>query len=154
MSPEEKSAQYSDLNANQRLLEIQAEIIAVEKRRINETLTEVEHQELKEKIKFFVSEEKSILETRYNKQKEFKDVESEKDLETVQKDKELKQILQEENNQKQKIEGELKEIIKVSQNRVWYERWWGKLLIIVVGAILVSLLNENKIINITSLIIE
>ncbi len=154
MSPEEKSAQYSDLNANQRLLEIQAEIIAVEKRRINETLTEVEHQELKEKIKFLVSEEKSILETRYNKQKEFKDVESEKDLETVQKDKELKQILQEENNQKQKIEGELKEIIKVSQNRVWYERWWGKLLIIVVGAILVSLLNENKIINITSLIIE
>ncbi len=154
MSPEEKSAQYSDLNANERLLEIQAEIIAVEKRRINETLTEQQHEELKEKIKFLVSEEKSILETRYKKQKEFKDVEVEKDLETVQKDKELKQILQEENNQKQKIEGELKEIIKVSQNRVWYERWWGKLLIIVVGAIIVSLLNEEKIINITSLIIE
>lgn len=154
MSPEEKSAQYSDLNANERLLEIQAEIIAIEKRRINETLTAGQHEELKEKIKFLVSEEKSILETRYKKQKEFKDVEVEKDLETVQKDKELRKILQEENNQKQKIEGELKEIMKVSQNRVWYERWWGKLLIIVVGAILVSLLNENKIINLTNLIIE
>ncbi|MEZ4103470.1 MAG: hypothetical protein R3B55_02880 [Candidatus Paceibacterota bacterium] len=31
MSSEEKSAQYRDLNANQRLLEIQAEIVEIEK---------------------------------------------------------------------------------------------------------------------------
>ncbi|MEZ4114389.1 MAG: hypothetical protein R3B65_03040 [Candidatus Paceibacterota bacterium] len=76
MSSEEKSAQYRDLNANQRLLEIQAEIVEIEKR-IYEKISEKEHEEIKERIKFLVSEEKSILQARYSKQKDIKDIEEE-----------------------------------------------------------------------------
>ncbi len=145
MTSEEKSAQFLDLNANQRLLEIQAEIVEIEKKRIYEDLSEKEHEEIRERIKFLVSEEKSILQVRYSKQKEIKDIETEKTLEKDQDEKEIKQMIDKENEGNEKIEGELKEIINATKVRYWYEKWWGKLIIIMLGAILVGLMGDGKI---------
>ena len=145
MSSEEKSAQYRDLNANQRLLEIQAEIVEIEKKRIYEKISEKEHEEIKERIKFLVSEEKSILQARYSKQRDIKDIEEEKTPEEEEDEQELKKMIDKENKDNQKIEGELKEIISATKIRFWYEKWWGKIIIILLGAILVGLMGDGKI---------
>jgi hypothetical protein len=143
MSPEEKSAQYLDLNANERLLEIQAEIVTIEKRRLYEKLTEDRKQELKSRIDFLVSEQRMIFESKYKNQNNQRFIEKENG--------ELKQILKNEIDEERKIEGELKEIKKATESRMWYEKWWGKLIIIVVGAVLVSLMG-NGTVNLTELI--
>lgn len=145
MSSEEKSAQYRDLNANQRLLEIQAEIVEIEKKRIYENLSEKEHEEIRERIKFLVSEEKSILQARYSKQKEIKDIETEKSPEEKEDEKQIKEILDKDKQDNENIEGELKKIIQSTQVRYWYEKWWGKLIIIMLGAILVSFMGDGTI---------
>jgi hypothetical protein len=151
MSPEEKSIQYSDLNVNERLLEIQAEIVAVEKRRIyeNENLTEEQKNEMKERIKFLVSEEKMILETRYAKQKGINgDEETGDEYISKSESGEIKDILKEEIRQDEKIEGELKEIIEATKSRMWYEKWWGKLIIIFIGALILGVLRvDNAFLN-------
>ena len=150
MSPEEKSAQYLDLNANQRLLEIQAEIVQIEKRRIYEEISEKEHEELREKIKFLVSEEKDILEVRYSKQKDIKDIETELSPKEKEDGEKLNKILKDESEKSEKMEGELKEIIHATQIRYWYEKWWGKLIIILIGALLVGFFGDGNV-NIKSL---
>ncbi len=144
MTSEEKSAQFLDLNANQRLLEIQAEIVEIEKKRIYENISEKEHEEIRERIKFLVSEEKSILQARYSKQKEIKDIESEKSPEEDDA-KQIKEMIDKENEGNEKIEDELKEIINATKVRYWYEKWWGKLIIIMLGAILVGFMGDGTI---------
>jgi hypothetical protein len=137
MSPEEKSAQYLDLNANERLLEIQAEIVSIEKRRLYEKLTDERKEELKARIDFLVSEQRMIFESQYKNQSKQKFIENENG--------ELKQILKNEIDEEKKIEGELKEIKKATESRMWYEKWWGKLIVIIVGALVVSLLGNETI---------
>jgi uncharacterized protein with ACT and thioredoxin-like domain len=132
-----------DLNANERLLEIQAEIVTIEKRRLYEKLTEDRKQELKSRIDFLVSEQRMIFESKYKNQNNQRFIEKENG--------ELKQILKNEIDEERKIEGELKEIKKATESRMWYEKWWGKLIIIVVGAVLVSLMG-NGTVNLTELI--
>ncbi len=144
MTSEEKSAQFLDLNANQRLLEIQAEIVEIEKKRIYENISEKEHEEIRERIKFLVSEEKSILQARYSKQKEIKDIESEKSPEEDDA-KQIKEMIDKEDEGNEKIEDELKEIINATKVRYWYEKWWGKLIIIMLGAILVGFMGDGTI---------
>ncbi|MEZ4103471.1 MAG: hypothetical protein R3B55_02885 [Candidatus Paceibacterota bacterium] len=39
----------------------------------------------------------------------------------------------------------LKEIITATKIRFWYEKWWGKIIIILLGAILVGLMGDGKI---------
>ncbi len=136
MSPEEKSAQYLDLNANERLLEIQAEIVAIEKRRLYEKLTEDRKQELKSRIDFLVSEQRMIFESKYKNQNNQRFIEKENG--------ELKQILKDEIDEERKIEGELKEIKKATESRMWYEKWWGKILIILIGAAILGFFEVNN----------
>lgn len=158
MSPDEKSAQYLDLNANERLLEIQAEIVKIEKKRLVGKMSEKEKEESGEKIKFLVMEEKLILEARYAKQKGVKETEyTNMDNENVNQNpiseneerkketKELKDILEKEIANDEKIEVELKEIIQATKERKWYETWWGKIVIIIVGTLLLSLLTSEPI---------
>lgn len=149
MSPEEKSAQYLDLNANERLLEIQAEIVTIEKRRLHENLTEDRKQELKARIDFLAREQRMIFEDRYSRQKNIKILEQKP--QSNQTESGLNKIIENEIAEDKKIEGELKEIIEATKSRMWYEKWWGKLIIIVVGAVLVSLMG-NGTVNLTELI--
>jgi len=142
MTSEEKSAQNYDLNANERLLEIQEEIISIEKERLNENLNEDEKQKLKEKLRFLVSEQRMIFEARYDEQKDIKELRG---------NKEITDILKKEIAEDEKIEGELKEIIQATKERKWYETWWGKLLIIIVGTLILSLLTKEPI-NFSNLI--
>lgn len=147
MSPEEQSVQYSDLNANKRLLEIQAEIVAIEKRRIykHENLPEQERKEMKERIKYLVSEEKMILETRYSKQKDISgEDDASKEGITKSESGEIKEILKKEIAEDERIEGELKEIIEATKTRMWYEKWWGKILIIIIGAAILGFFEINN----------
>jgi hypothetical protein len=152
MTKDEKSAQHYDLNANERLLEIQKEIVAIEKKRIYENLSEREMNDLKEKIKFLVSEERLILEARYATQKDIKDIEM-RHTENgyTHQNEEITDILKREIVEDKKIEGELKEIIQATKERKWYETWWGKILIIVAGTVILSLFT-NEPINFSSLI--
>jgi hypothetical protein len=150
MSPEEKSAQYLDLNANKRLLEIQAEIVSIEKRRLYDNLTDLQREELKARIEFLVSEQRMIFEARYAKQKEIKQAENLVKRES--KDIEIKEILKNEIVEDKKIEGELKEIIEATKDRKWYEKWWGKLIIIILGAVLISILEGKRIVDLTDLL--
>ena len=156
MSPEEKSEQYLNLNANQRLFEIQAEIVKIEKKRINEKLSKKETEELREKIKFLVLEERLILEARYAKQKDIKDAErtvSDEQEKIISNEKnEIKTIIEKEIVEDQKIEVGLGEIIKATKERKWHETWWGKIVIIVAGTILLSLLT-NQPINFSNLVV-
>lgn len=149
MSPEEKSAQYLDLNANERLLEIQAEIVTIEKRRLHENLTEDRKQELKARIDFLAREQRMIFEDRYSRQKNIKILEQKP--QSNQTESGINKIIEKEIAEDRKIEGELKEIIEATKSRMWYEKWWGKLIIIVVGAVLVSLMG-NGTVNLTELI--
>lgn len=137
MSPEEKSARYFDLNTNERLLEIQTEIVEIEKKRLFENLSPNISEDLSERLKFLVSEQRMIFESRYKNQSKQKFIETENG--------ELKEILKIEIDEEKKIESELKEIKIAAENRMWYEKWWGKLLIIVVGAFIVSLMSEKTI---------
>ncbi len=150
MSPEDKSAQYLDLNANERLLEIQAEIVAIEKKRIQDHISPEQKTELGEKIKFLVSEEKLILEHRYKKQRDIKKAEETSGTKEESKSV-IKEIIDSEIAGNKKIEGELKQIIQATRTRMWYETWWGKLVIIIVGAVLVSLMGDQTI-NLSELI--
>ncbi len=152
MTKDEKSAQHYDLNANERLLEIQKEIVAIEKKRIYENLPEEEMDELKEKIKFLVSEERLILEARYATQKDIKDIEM-RHTENgyIHQKEEITDILKREIVEDKRIEGELKEIIQATKERKWYETWWGKILIILAGTVILSLFT-NEPINFSSLI--
>lgn len=150
MSPEEKSAQYLDLNANKRLLEIQAEIVSIEKRRLYDNLTDLQREELKARIEFLVSEQRMIFEARYAKQKEIKQAENL--VKPESKDIEIKEILKNEIVEDKKIEGELKEIIEATKDRKWYEKWWGKLIIIILGAVLISILEGKRIVDLTDLL--
>ena len=145
MSPEDKSSQYLDLNANQRLLEIQAEIVEIEKRRIYKDLSEKEHEELRERIKFLVSEEKSILELRYSKQKDIKNIETELSPKEKEDEEKINKIIKEESEKSEKMEGELKEIKDATSKRFRYEKWWGKIIIIIVGALIVGLFGDGNI---------
>ena len=149
MSPEEKSAQYLDLNANERLLEIQAEIVTIEKRRLHENLTEDRKQELKARIDFLAREQRMIFEDRYSRQKNIKILKQKP--QSNQTESGINKIIEKEIAEDRKIEGELKEIIEATKSRMWYEKWWGKLIIIVVGAVLVSLMG-NGTVNLTELI--
>lgn len=133
MSPEEKSARYFDLNTNERLLEIQTEIVEIEKKRLFESLPPNVSEELSERLTFLVSEQRIIFESRYKSQK------------NVIENGELKEILKSEIKEGKNIENELKEIKRAAENRMWYEKWWGKLLIIVLGAVIVSLISDKTI---------
>lgn len=150
MSPEEKSAQYLDLNANKRLLEIQAEIVSIEKRRLYDNLTEDQRAELKAKIEFLVSEQRMIFEARYARQKEIKQVEN--GVIKDSRDKDIKEILKNEIVEDKKIESELKEIIEVTKSRNWYEKWWGKLIIILLGAVLISIIENKWVVDLSDLL--
>lgn len=148
MTSEEKSAQYLDLNTNERLLEIQEEIVKIEKKRIDGKLSTKEAEELKEKLNFLVTEQRMLFEARYSAQKDIKKTEKENIGETFgeqSETKEIKEILEREIEEDQKIEGELKEIIQATKERKWYETWWGKILIIVAGTLLLSLLTSEPI---------
>ncbi len=151
MSPEEKSVQYSDLHANERLLEIQAEIVSIEKRLIHDqaNLSDEDSNELRARIKFLVSEEKLILGQRDREESHSKTIEV-SDTQNQTKS-ELKQMINSEIAENKKIEGELQQIIQATKDRMWYEKWWGKLIIIVVGAVLVSLMGSETI-NISELV--
>ena len=150
MSPEEKSAQYLDLNANERLLEIQAEIVSIEKRRLSENLTEDRKQELKARIDFLAREQRMIFEDRYSRQKNTKIPEERNS--NYQNESGLNKIIENEIAEDKKIEGELKEIIDATKDRMWYEKWWGKLIIIMLGALIISLLSGERSINLYNLL--
>ena len=150
MSPEEKSAQYLDLNANERLLEIQAEIVSIEKRRLSENLTEDRKQELKARIDFLAREQRMIFEDRYSRQKNTKIPEDRNS--NYQSESGLNKIIENEIAEDKKIEGELKEIIDATKDRMWYEKWWGKLIIIMLGALIISLLSGERSINLYNLL--
>jgi hypothetical protein len=163
MSPDEKSAQYLDLNVDERLLEIQAEIVEIEKKRLEEKMSEKEKEQSKERIKFLVMEERIIRESRYMEQKDIKQGENrnratdqvrEKEIKIEQEEslfteksntEEIKDILKKEIAEDEKIEGELKEIILATKERKWYETWWGKIVIIIAGTLLLSLLTSEPI---------
>jgi hypothetical protein len=150
MSPEEKSAQYLDLNANERLLEIQAEIVTIEKRRLYENLTENRKQELKARIDFLASEQRMIFEDRYSRLKNTKSRQGSND--SYGSEAGINKIIENEIAEDKKIEGELKEIIDATKDRMWYEKWWGKLIIIMLGAMIISLLSGERSINLYNLL--
>lgn len=150
MTENERSAQFMDLNANQRLLEIQAEIVEIEKKRINEKLPEEEKESLKEKVKFLVEEERLILEARYKRQKDIKqaekqaiepDEEAEEELENK-----IKETIEEKEREtsfekREELKREIEQEIQDKAKKSWYERWWGKIIVIVMGALIVYLVG-------------
>jgi hypothetical protein len=150
MTDKERSAQFMDLNANERLLDIQSEIVEIEKKRISENLSEVDKESLKEKVKFLVEEERLILEARYKRQKDIKQVEKQALEPDEEKEEELqnkiKQTIEEKDREtsfdkKEEIKREIEDEMERKHKKSWYEKWWGKIIVIVTGAFIVYLIG-------------
>lgn len=152
MSPEsqfKKDIENFDLNANQRLLEIQQELVSLEKKRISEGLPETELKNITDRIKFLVEEERLLIETRYKNEKEIKGVENIaiQSVSSSSQDKELKEILKTEIKEEKVIEKELAELKKATKERRWYEKWWGRLVIIILGGAVLAILGLEEFTN-------
>ena len=154
MEESEKKSMREDLSANERVLEVQAEIVKIEKERLESTTPE-RAEELKNKVKLLVEEERLILEKRYKNQKEIKEAENEvenaiENTEKVLSKDELRYLVKEEvqeedkytkEEKKSQIKEEIKEELRKEQKKGWFETWWGKLIVVIVGATILYLLG-------------
>lgn len=143
----QKEVEHFDLNANERLLEIQEELVGLEKRRAVPGVLPDEQAKIIEKIKFLVEEEKLVMDARYQNEKEIKGVENMATRSMASGDKDLKEILQNEIKEEEIIKDELEEIKKATKVRMWYETWWGRLIIIIIGGAILGLLGLEKFIS-------
>ena len=155
MAETDQKQMKSDLTANERLLEIQQEIVKVEKERLENPSSE-RAEELKERIKILVAEERVILEKRYTQDKEIKKSDTEvKDAvgnaeKKVLSEDELRYLVEEEikeedkytkEEKKAQLKEEIKEELRKEQKKGWFDTWWGKLIIVIVGATILYLLG-------------
>lgn len=140
-----KEVENFELNANERILEIQQELVDLEKKRAAGNLPKPEEQKLVDRIKFLVEEERLIMETRYKNDKDIKGVENLALKSVSVGDKDLKEILQNEIKEEQLLESELKEIKEATKIRMWYETWWGRLAIIIVGGLVLTWLGLEEV---------
>lgn len=147
MSPEsqfKKEVENFDLNANQRLLEIQQELVSLEKKRISQGVSDLELKNITDRIKFLVEEERLLIEARYNNEKDIKSVESIAVGNISSEDKELKEILKNEIKEEEIIKEELEELKQATKERRWYETFWGRLIIIIVGGAALAFLGLEE----------
>lgn len=142
-----KEVENFDLNVNQRLLEIQQELVGLEKRRLVEGINETEEVKITERIKFLVEEERLLLEARYKNEKNIKGVENMAVKAVSSTDKDLKEILQNEIREEKIIKDELEELKIAAEARRWYETWWGRLAIIIVGGGILAILGLEEFTN-------
>jgi len=91
-----------------------------------------------------------IFEDRYSRLKNTKS--SQGSSQSYGADAGINKIIENEIAEDKKIEGELKEIIEATKDRRWYEKWWGKLIIIMLGAMIISLLSGERSINLYNLL--
>lgn len=142
-----KEIENFDLNANQRLLEIQEELVSLEKRRLVEGVSEKELKDITDRIKFLVEEERLLIEARYKNEKDIKGVENIAVNSVSSSDKDLKEILQNEIKEEKNIQNELAELKRATKERRWYEKWWGRLIIIITGGIVLAFLGLEEFTN-------
>lgn len=139
-----KEVENFDLNVNKRLLEIQQELVELEKRRSLDGVDQKEKESVTSRIKFLVEEERLLIEARYKNEKEIKGVENIAVKSVSSSDKDLKEILQNEIKEEEIIKDELKELKHAAEERRWYETFWGRLIIIIIGGAILAFLGLEE----------